>query len=348
MNYRFFPLLFVFFLPILLQAQRPFPPARPINPNQTLTSIAFGSCNNQAKTQEMWRYILQNDPELWIWMGDNIYADTDDMRMMTAKYQKLKVNPAYQFFRSKCQIIGTWDDHDYGTNDGCKTFPQRDRSKELMLDFLDVPAINPVWKRKGAYQTYTFGPRGKRVRVILLDTRYFRDEKILAPKTSEQRYLPNMNGSMLGEIQWAWLEKILDESRANIHLIISSIQLIPEEHGYEKWADFPKERQRLLDLINNKKPKNPIILSGDRHMAELSCTELSNYEQAIFEITSSGLTHARKIDNEPNAYRVGDMVCKRNYAILKIDWETTVPQCTVEIRGVDNELFMRHSIPLSD
>ena len=84
-------------------AQNPLPKKR-INPNQTLNKIAFGSCNNQAKAQDYWAPILQNRSDLWIWLGDIIYADTKDMNLMASKYAKLKNAPSYQLLRSKCPI----------------------------------------------------------------------------------------------------------------------------------------------------------------------------------------------------------------------------------------------------
>ncbi len=318
----------------------------PLNPNKTLQTIAFGSCNNQAKKQVIWPSILKNQPDLWIWLGDNIYGDTEDMRVMSAKYQRLKVASAYRFFRSKCPVVGIWDDHDFGVNDGCKTYPAKARSKELLFDFLEVPKESPAWRRSGAYQTYTFGPRGKRVRVILLDARYFRDILQPAPKDSGQRYKPNETGTILGESQWTWLEKILTESKADVHIIASGIQIIPTQHEYEKWGNFPKERQRLLNLLTKICPSNPILLSGDRHMAEVSEITIDGYKNPIKEITASGMTHGWPVDRkEPNQYRVGEKVIEKNFAVLNIDWEQSPVAFEVEVRGVENQLY--HSLKWS-
>ncbi len=101
-----------------------------------------------------------------------------------------------------CPIIGTWDDHDYGINDGGKDFPKKKESKELMLSFLDVPAGDPMRKHEGVYSSHTYGSGKQKVKVILLDTRYFRDplKESTAPNT---RYTPSDTGDFLGEEQWA-------------------------------------------------------------------------------------------------------------------------------------------------
>ena len=72
-------------------------------------------------------------------------------------------------------MIGVYDDHDYGVNDGCKNYPKRKESKKCLMDFLDVPKNSPLRKQEGAYQSYTFGKGAQTIKVIVMDTRYFRD-----------------------------------------------------------------------------------------------------------------------------------------------------------------------------
>jgi len=85
------------------------------------TIIAFGSCSRQYISNQRWLDILNSDPDIWIWLGDNIYGDTHDMDLMAEKYAYQKADSGYQLLlKSGVQIIGTWDDHDYGVNDGGK------------------------------------------------------------------------------------------------------------------------------------------------------------------------------------------------------------------------------------
>ena len=37
------------------------------------------------------------------------------------------------------KIIGVWDDHDYGINDGNKDFYKKDEMRKIFLDFVDEP-----------------------------------------------------------------------------------------------------------------------------------------------------------------------------------------------------------------
>lgn len=322
--------------------------SKSLDSSQTLTTIAFGSCNKENLEQPMWQYIAGNNPDLWIWLGDNIYGDSENPNVLEEKYNRQKTNPSYQSFINQTPIIGIWDDHDYGQNDGDKTHPTKKESQQLLLDFLDVAKDAKVRTQEGAYQSYTVGKGNQKVKIILLDARYFRDELIKNPNQGGQRYLPNETGTILGEAQWQWFENELTDSDAQIHIIGCGIQMIPEQHNYEKWANFPNEHNRLFDLIEKTQPNQPILISGDRHLAEISKTILNKTNQPLYDITSSGLTHSYDSvleKGEANAHRVGDKLTgKKNFGIFRINWNATPPQVTAEIRGLENELIFDEKI----
>ncbi len=318
---------------------------RPLDQNIQLKTIAVGSCNRQDLPQDIWKSILEKKPDLWIWLGDNIYGDTEDMEVLKSKYLIQKSAPEYRNLLQQTQVIGIWDDHDYGVNDGDKNYPFREASKMLMLDFLDVAESSPARTREGGYQSYTFGPEGKKVKILLLDARYFRDTLQETGIDDGNRYFPNETGDILGEAQWEWLENELTESDAQIHLIGSGIQMIPEEQFFEKWANFPTARKRLFDLINKTKPAFPLLLSGDRHIAELSKMPMDSLSQPIFELTASGMTHTwRNMMDESNRYRVGELVVSKNYGLIQIDWTSNTPSVFVQVLNPENQPLLTEKI----
>lgn len=317
---------------------------KPVDTTSAPTVIAFGSCNKLQMPQTHWASVAANNPGLWVWLGDIIYADTTDMNALAKHYRGLKTHPEYKKLRAKAQIIGVYDDHDYGVNDGCRDYPKRRESKKCLMDFLDVPKNSPLRKQEGAYQSYTFGKGQQTIKVIVMDTRYFRDP--LTPDPSKQRrYTPNTAGTMLGEAQWKWLEHELRNSKANLNILCSSVQVVADEHGHEKWGNFPNERKRLLQLIRNAKPKNLLILSGDRHMAEISKMPLDGLPYPLYDFTSSGLTHIRSGNEEANKFRVGDLYLKKNFGLLKIRWEGEHPIVTMQVRAAaHNEMLFEHIV----
>ncbi|MDG1435762.1 MAG: alkaline phosphatase D family protein [Saprospiraceae bacterium] len=318
--------------------------ARKLDTKNTLQTIAFGSCNNQGKSQEMWKHVVKNKPDLWIWLGDIIYADTKNMQVMADKYSSLKNNMDYRRLLACSPVIGIWDDHDFGWNDAGKEYPMKNESKRLLLDFLDVPKDTLVRAREGIYQSYVFGEKGKKIKIILLDTRFFRDN-VERTTGRNKRYIVNNEGDVLGDAQWVWLEKELESSDAQINIIASGYQIISKEHRFAKWGNFPKARARLFKLLQKVKPAMPILITGDRHIAELSRTRLVGLENPLFEITSSGLTHTwSEKRKEANQYRVGDLIIEKNFGLFKIDWSGEQPKVTVEVRGLNNVLFLKKGL----
>lgn len=312
------------------------------NTPQQITSIAFGSCNKQDSPQPLWEPILANNPDVWIWLGDNIYGDTEDMDLMKKKYGQQLENEGYQKLIASTSIVGTWDDHDYGKNDAGKEYPKKKESRELMYNFLGVEKSSKLRKREGAYSAHIYGENDNTVKVILLDARYFRDE---LRKDDDGAYIPNLSGSILGESQWEWLENELEKNDATITLIGSGIQIIPEEHPFEKWENFPNERERLFELLGRTETKGAILLSGDRHIAEISKLEVEGMGYPLYDVTSSGLTHTWEENREePNQHRVGDMIARLNFGLLHYEWEEEQVTVTMEIRGEGNELYLTEKL----
>lgn len=317
------------------------PPNAFAQSKSTLT-IAFGSCNRQNLPQPLWKEIIKNQPDLWIWLGDNIYGDTEDMAKMKAKYDKVLANQDYQALIKSTQVMGIWDDHDYGVNDGGVEYSKKEESQQLMFDFLQYPKNTPLRKQKGAYHSQTITKDGKTIKVILLDARYFRDPI----KRVKGVYLPNKRGTVLGKAQWKWLKKELTNSKADVNIIGSGIQFIPVQHRFEKWANFPRERKKLLKLIARSKAKNVLLVSGDRHIAEVSKYESKKMDTPLYEITSSGLTHTWSLGGkEVNKYRVGKLIVALNFGIFEFNWGEK-PSVTVKIKGLENKTLLEQKIPL--
>lgn len=286
--------------------------------------IAFGSCCKQNRPAPIYEAIASYDPDVWIWMGDNIYGDSGDIQVLREKWAKQKSEPGYANLRESCEVVGTWDDHDYGKNDAGKEFPIKSESQQAFLDFLDVKPDDPRRSREGVYGSHLFGSPGKEVKVILLDTRYHRD-------------LPGEDGDVLGREQWDWLESELVGSEAEVNLLVSSIQVVPKDHRFEKWGNFPKARARLFDLLAREDVPAVTILSGDRHLAEIS-VEQPPSSHPVYDITSSSMNvPIFGNEKEKNTRRIGENYEGINFGTLDIDWNSTPPILHFAIRDGDGK-----------
>ncbi len=306
------------------------------NNKNTVTKIIYGSCIHQDDPQPVWKAINAEQPDVFVFLGDNIYGDTNDMKVLARKYQKLGENAGFQTLKSKTPIVAVWDDHDYGANDAGSDYPHKEESRKIMLDFFEEPQHSERRTRdSGIYTSYYFGEGDQRVQLIVTDLRWNRT----APKSknwyeylwslinSKGPYLATTGegSTLLGEAQWQWLQAELKQP-ATIRIIASSLQVIPESSGWEAWVVFPDERKKLFDLLVEAQQEKLFLISGDTHWAELSRLEYKGME--LVEMTASGLTEEWDLVS-PNEHRMGGYYNKANFGMIKIDWQAKNIQLSV-------------------
>ena len=317
-------------------ADAPSNAGAPLFVDRSLTRIALGSCNEEDAPQPIWDRVLATEPDLWIWLGDNVYADETNPAHIRETYARQLANPDYRRLLSAVPVIGTWDDHDFGLNDGGREHPQRAESQSELLDFLGEPTGSARRSREGVHTVYDLGPAGQRVRVILLDVRYHRDP-------------PGPDADILGEDQWAWLENALRTSDADVTLVGGGFQFLPEEHPYEKWANFPAARARLVALIGATGTPGVVLMSGDRHLAEVSRLDDPGIGYPLYEITASGLTHSyRGVPTETNPLRVGENYHEENFGILEFDWDAVPATLSLQIRDDEGATVIEETVRIGD
>ena len=308
-------------------------------------SLAFGSCAHQDKPQPVLDAVIAAEPDLFVYLGDNIYGDTEDPEALKAVYQRLEARPEFQRLRASVPIVATWDDHDYGKNDGGREFPMRRQSESIFLDFWQVPDDGPQRQHEGLYGAFTFGEGARRVQLLVLDTRSFRGP--LAPAGDDprfkHRYRPDPAAVLLGDDQWSWLEARLREP-AGLRIIASSIQFSGDYTGFEAWANLPTERARLVTLLKQA-PEAPVLfLSGDVHHGELA--RLSPSGQApIYDLTSSGINQVGTI-LEPSRTRLGEAVFEPNFGYVSVDWEYR--EIHLELRGERGQTLLEHCLTFDE
>jgi alkaline phosphatase D len=316
---------------------------------------AFGSCLRQWRPQPIWDGILSTDPDLFIFLGDNVYTDKGpyrrraEPRRIVEAYKELGENPGFQRLRTQVPLLATWDDHDYGANNAGLEYPFKLAAKAAFMDFFDVPPDSPLHHRSGIYHAKMLDTPAGRVQVMLLDTRSFRSPLVYGDTDAacpRSKILPNDDpqATVLGEAQWSWLVERLAEP-ADLRILVSSIQVIPDAHCYEKWANFPRERQRLFDAIRGASGGQVILLSGDRHLGEISRIEIPA-SAAVYEVTASGLNSAGAGKDETNLFRVhNDNVRVDHFGLLRVERDTAGMRVVLELRGVDGEVIQSAAIP---
>ena len=317
-------------------------------------NIAFGSCVRQWNKQPVWNGVLPVDPELFIFAGDNVYTDIGPFILLPQPYrigkayEQLAEDKGFARLRASVPILATWDDHDYGRSGAGEEYRHKVASKQYFMEFFGVPETAPMRNRPGIYAAHEKQVDGVAVQVILLDTRTFRSPLYLVPPTERcprRHAAPDTDETvtMLGDEQWEWLEQQLRKP-AEVRLLVSSIQVIPEQHCFEKWANFPNERQRLLDALQNADGQ-VVIISGDRHLGEISRYTEGN-GRAIHEITASGMNAAGAGFGEVNRHRLFDAnVRVDHFGVIGVQRTAGGVGLSMQLRDVQGELLQQFEIP---
>ncbi len=354
----------------------------------TSTTIAFGSChkNRGATVPSIWEQIVNEIPDAFVWTGDAMYPPNRDPVTRKKRYgpasptllqegfDAMKVNTTIGYTKvleTKIPIYGTWDDHDYGGNDMGKYMPDRQERQTVFWNFL---GYRPH-EHDGVYHSVDIQDKGH-IKLILLDTRWFRDNHCI-PTVAHKLPMGNAiacatrwataglnlwkyaswwgmegcdNAELLGNEQWNWLQEELLSSKADLNIIVSSIQIWTTNPAMESWGQFPKEQERLWNLLKDhyaKQSVGPVVFwSGDVHHGEISG------HPGYLEVTSSGMTHhcgqpklygqlCRPIleNFKEHRWKESSFYVGLNYGVLQVDWQTRV--ATVQIKSAQGETVLQ-------
>lgn len=312
----------------------PLPASRTV-----IDKIAIGSCRDEDKAAPILAQIAARNPNLFLAIGDNVYASdaTNDASLpeLRGAYQRLSEQSDFQAFASRVPILAIWDDHDFGRNDGGGDFGFK-TSAETIFEHYWGAAAGDARTREGNYHAHTYGPAGQRVHIIMLDTRSFRTPLTRSDQPDspgKERYMSSTatGQSMLGEAQWAWLATQLRQP-ADIRIVVSSIQVLSDAHGWEAWRQLPAEQARLFATIRQSGAKGVVLASGDRHLAAL-------YRQGgllpypVFEVTGSPLNLSYRDENpEMASNQIGAAFARENFGEIAIDWQGK----SLALRVIDN------------
>jgi alkaline phosphatase D len=335
----------------------------PTPPAPERLRIAFGSCAKQSKPQPIWRAVADANPDLFLFLGDNLYADAEDEATFRRRYDEFRAVQPLQDFRRRFRHLAMWDDHDFGTDDCGGDYPLKQLSQQLFCDAWNVPADSPRRTRDGVYESWILPVGTRRVQVILLDLRYNRTPLVADPRLKGDYrsmvlqakltgramtgwYVPNEDpaATMLGEPQWRWLEQQLREP-ADVRIVGSSVQFAADGTGWEGWANFPRERQRFVDLVKKTRAEGVVFLSGDMHYADLSRWPVDG-GYPLLDLTSSGLTEVWDVAT-PNRRRISEVLAEPNFGVVDIAFDGPESRIEMQVRDVSGAPRLAHALPLS-
>jgi alkaline phosphatase D len=259
--------------------------------------VALASCQNwQHGYFTAYQDMLAQDPDVVLFVGDYIYESapaatavrthegTGEPYTLTQyrnRYAQYHTDPHLAAMHAHAPWVVTFDDHEVDNDfagevpqDPAKQSPQAFTARltaayRAYYEHMPVRAAAvPDGPHIQMYRRLEFGAL---VRLNVLDTRQFRTDQAT---TQEGALAPG--ATMLGARQKKWLVDGLHGSPARWNVIASQIMLAETDLQvgagklwyYDAWDGYQVERNALLKELSTV--RNPVVLSGDRHLTMIS------------------------------------------------------------------------------
>jgi alkaline phosphatase D len=304
--------------------------------------INLGPDDHYGGGYEIFESIRAQRPDLMLWLGDNVYLGPQDWSSREGifrRYATQRALPELQGLLGSVHHYAIWDDHDYGPNDANRSYPLKGAALDAFRSYWPNPNSG-LPELAGIFGTFSWSD----VDFFLLDDRTFR-----APDN-----LPNyLDKPLLGDAQLTWLLDALSGSRSTFKVIAIGSQVLNPFSRFEGYAKHPRERDRLLKGIKERRIEGVIFLSGDRHFTELNRRDDDPQFYPLYDFTSSPLTssNASSVGSEiNNPLRVAGTLVKdqRNFGMLSFSGIGAERSLTLESRTSAGKLLWTHVIKASE
>lgn len=287
---------------------------------------------------QIFTQIHDKQPELMLWLGDNVYLREADWNSITGIHYRnthTRSLPELQALLGSSHHYAIWDDHDFGPNNSDRGLWNKEWTLEAFKLFWGNPSFG-VNGQPGITTQFQWAD----VQFFLLDNRYYRTPN---NRISGKR-------SILGEQQFEWLIDALVKSAAPFKVVAIGGQFLNPVAGFEHHAIFADERDRLLKAIEQENITGVIFFSGDVHHTELSKLERRG-TYPIYDLTISPLTAGPVIWDKPDAnyLRIPEtLVVERNFALLEFSGKRTDRQMKITDYNVDGKELWNYTIKARD
>lgn len=306
----------------------------------------LGSCMSDGYADVgnlIWPAILKHDPQFYLLIGDQVYADiyssrylgvSSDPRHVWERYIDSRLSLA--IFRQKKlrPVYAIWDDHDYGVNNGDKSYPHKYEVKKIFRDF--YPLSDDINIASGPGTSFSLELGGQKF--YFLDDRTFRD-------ANDQK-----DGYHFGYQQSQWLfDSIKKFSNTNGVWLISGDQFFGAYHPYESFEGNHPERFNYFLNTLKEIGKKVVFISGDRHLVELMQIESEALGYTSYELTSSGIhstIYPGSLAKAPNTRRIGGVDGVNNFAIIQSTSSPGNFQIKMESYNEKNELLLSKNLEI--
>lgn len=279
----------------------------PETPGTTRTRLAFGSCA-RFDDQPIFAQIAAWDPDIFLFIGDNHYANSSDLASLRQFYRHALDRPLRKPLLHDRTILSTWDDHDYVGNNTDGTAPGKDVALRVFQEYQPNGSFGTP-DTLGVFSVHRWGD----IEIYLLDDRYWR----------------GIDDSILGDAQESWLLENLAASDATFKLLASGSQWTTQGTS-DSWAAFPTAQARFLQGLVDRNVEGVVLLSGDIHRSELRLLPGAPGGYSLPELTSSPLANDNSTCRTSTELRTC-LDSGNSFIVLDIDATASDPSLLVQL-----------------
>lgn len=275
--------------------------------------IMFASCAREDEaTAQAWQRAATEAPDAVVLLGDTPYIDRTDLTYQRKRYAEFASFPVMADLLAHTPWYGTWDDHDFGSNDTDGRLAGQPQSRRAFIEYHANPSYGDG--EHGIYTSFRRGP----VEVFILDTRTF--------AAMEPSPFLGHHASLLGAAQWAWLMEGLKASTAPVKVLSCGMiwNGATRPGKLDHWGSYPHEREALFRFIGKEKVEGVTLIGGDIHRSRVlrhASADLAGYDiiELIVSPMHDGIIGAA---NAPHPGLIKDMGEPRTILLFEASQRT--------------------------
>ena len=260
-------------------------------------AFAFASCQHyETGYFTAYDHMIRDNVDLVVHLGDYIYeggarenlvrkhtgAEIYSLNDYRNRYALYRTDPHLQKAHQLFPWIVTWDDHEVDNNyagdkdqDGSprdQVLERRANAYQAYYEHMPLRSSSlPSGSKLLLYRRFAFGDLAE---FSVLDTRQYRTDQPCGDGNKPQcEDALSDDASMLGADQERWFLDGLTRSRSRWNVIaqqvlMAKVDRMPgPEHAYamDQWSGYEMARRRVLRFLEERKPSNPVVITGDIH-----------------------------------------------------------------------------------
>jgi len=275
----------VYYIDILVdgvsQLSAPYPQFKTFPPAGSAQEFKFVHLTDSSAAPNLTAKSFANadaeHPDFVILGGDFPHGNPQTLEDRRVLYKQLydpatspSMNDFVNLILRRYPIAHMWDDHDYGMNNGDKTYPRKAMSFQVLQEYYPLYPVTAF----GDWQKFSY----TQADFFLLDSRSQRDPNG-TPDGSDKSMLDGDNLGAQG--QWVWLTEGLKNSTATWKFILTPVVFNTTTKGVEAWGGFGYEREKLIRFIKDNGIKGIIFISGDLHAGGIDNGENSAFPEMV-------------------------------------------------------------------